>query len=96
MRDRLRQPDKYGVSLHRVRDLDLRQRANRRFQALGHGVRVFGVPQPGAVLQHPDPRRRQEAHLRGKLPALFAAVIKLARQFGVEKHDRLAQRDAVL
>jgi hypothetical protein len=49
---------------------------------------VRGVALPSAVFQYPDPLAALKAHLGGQLSALLAAVIKLRRQFGIEKHHR--------
>ena len=57
---------------------------------------MAGVPEPRAVEQHPDPRRGEVAHLRGKLAALLAPKSKVARQLAIEKDERLANRHAVL
>ena len=63
---------------------------------LGHRVGVGGVPEPDAVLEHPEPGSRYEAHLGAELAALFGAVVELLRELPVEEHHGLADVDAVL
>ena len=55
-----------------------------------------GVAQPGAVLQHADPLRAEEAHLRGELAGLLAAVVELPGELPVEEDDGLGGVHAVL
>ncbi len=62
----------------------------------GAGVGVGGVAQPGAVLEHADPGGGEEAHLRGELAGLLAAVVEVLGEGGVEEDDGLADGHAVL
>src|SRR5207249_4427844 len=75
---------------------DLWNFAKSSFEALSHRIGVLRVPQPRTVLQHSDPRRGKKTHLRSKLAALFAAVIKFPGQLEIEKHHCLANGGSVL
>ncbi len=71
------------------------QRPQFRLQISGHLVRVRRVPQPGARLQHADPRRGDKTHLARQLARLLAAIIELAGQFQIEKDHRVAHERPV-
>ena len=93
---RKRQVDEHPVGF------DRRQQARPGYvresvgQPLGHGIRMRGMAQPGAVLENPEPRRGEKAHFRGELAALHAPPPELLREIAIEEHDRLAERKAVL
>jgi hypothetical protein len=52
--------------------------------------------QPSAGLQHPDPRRGDESHLRGELACLLASIFEFAGELSLEEDDSLANRQSVL
>src|SRR2546423_2259525 len=54
------------------------------------------MAQPRSLLQQPRPWRGQEAHFRGKLARLLAAVIKVASQLAIEKYHCFPNSKAIL
>src|ERR1039458_10581478 len=58
-------------------------------------IRMRGILEPSASLEHADPRRGEEAHLRRELAGLFAAVIEIDGERGVEEQDCLAHGHSV-
>jgi len=84
---RVRLPGEEQTHLGKLRERDR--------EAFRHGVRVARVREPGAVFEHPDPRRGEKSHLRAELTGLLAAVVELARELAVEEHHRFAAVAAV-
>ena len=93
---RLRQPREDRVGLRRVQQLDAGHVAKGGVQPRGHRVGMARVGQPGVVLEQPQPRRRDEAHLRRQLAGLLDPPGEVLGQRPVEEHDGLADRQAVL
>ena len=62
---------------------------------LGLVVGVGGVTQPRTVAEDGIPLGGGETHLGGELAGLFNAVVKLAGEIAVEKHDGFGGEQAV-
>src|SRR6266540_7061389 len=77
---------KHRVRLARKQDFHWRNWPQLFFEQRGHPVRVRRVPQPGAILEHPDPWRSNEPHLACELAALLAAIVELPRQLAIENY----------
>ena len=89
--------DEDAVGLDRRDELDARQPGDRcPRQSARHRVGVRRMAQPGAAVEHRDPRRCEVPHLRRELPALLAPPSEFLAERPIEEHDRLAERHAVL
>ena len=62
----------------------------------GTAVCAESIAQPGAIGQKPDPRRREEPHLRCKLARLLASVVELGCERLIEEDDRFPCCQTVL
>jgi hypothetical protein len=94
--ERIGRVKEHGIGFDREGETNARNINDRGGKPRGATIGMSGVAKPGAAFEQSDPRRRQKTHFRGELARLFAAIVKVGREGGVEKDDRLASRHAIL